>query len=56
VIHPEEQIGIRLEDNIVITENGYINLGEGLPRTVEEIEELMKKDGIIQVLKKNKVY
>jgi len=56
VIHPEEQIGIRLEDNIVITENGYINLGEGLPRTIEEIEELMKKDGVIQVLKKNKVY
>ncbi len=56
IIHPEEQIGIRLEDTIVITEVGYLNLGEGLPRTIEEIEELMKKDGIIQVLKKNKVY
>jgi len=56
VIHPDEEIGIRLEDNIVITENGYLNLGEGLPRTVEEIEELMKKEGIIQVLKKNGVY
>jgi Xaa-Pro aminopeptidase len=29
---------------------------EGLPRTLEEIEELMKKEGIIQVLKKNGVY
>lgn len=56
VIHPDEEIGIRLEDTIVITEEGYINLGEGLPRTVEEVEELMKKEGIIQVLKKNKVY
>ena len=56
VIHPDEEIGIRLEDTIVITEVGYLNLGEGLPRTIEEIEELMKKDGIIQVLKKNKVY
>jgi Xaa-Pro aminopeptidase len=56
VIHPDEEIGVRLEDNIVIAENGYINLGDGLPRTVEEIEELMKKEGIIQVLKKNKVY
>ncbi len=56
VIHPEEEIGIRLEDTIVITEEGYINLGEGLPRTVEEIEELMKEEGIIQVLKRNKVY
>ncbi|MGB9864149.1 MAG: aminopeptidase P N-terminal domain-containing protein [Candidatus Saccharicenans sp.] len=56
VMHPDEEIGVRLEDNIVITESGYLNLGEGLPRTVEEIEELMKKEGIIQVLKKNKVY
>lgn len=56
IIHPEEEIGIRLEDTIVITEVGYLNLGEGIPRTIEEIEELMKKDGIIQVLKKNKVY
>jgi hypothetical protein len=29
---------------------------KGLPRTLEEIEELMKKEGIIQVLKKNGVY
>ncbi|MFQ6070782.1 MAG: aminopeptidase P N-terminal domain-containing protein [Candidatus Aminicenantales bacterium] len=56
VIHPEEEIGIRLEDTIVITEDGFINLGQGLPRTVEEIEQLMKKEGIIQVLKKNKIY
>ncbi len=56
VIHPEEKIGIRLEDTIVITETGYINLAEGLPRTVEEVQELMKLPGIIQILKKNKVY
>ncbi|MFQ5721487.1 MAG: aminopeptidase P N-terminal domain-containing protein [Candidatus Aminicenantales bacterium] len=56
VIHPEEEIGIRLEDTIVITEEGFINLGQGLPRTIEEIEHLMKKGGIIQVLKKNKIY
>ncbi len=56
VIHPEEEIGIRLEDTIVITETGCINLSEGLPRTIEEVKELMDKPGIIQVLKKNKVY
>lgn len=56
VIHPDEEIGVRLEDTIIITENGYLNLGDGLPRTIEEIEKLMEKDGIIQVLKKNKVY
>jgi len=56
VIHPEEEIGIRLEDTIVITKDGYINLGQGLPRTIDEIEELMREDGIIQVLKKNNLY
>ncbi|MBD3412801.1 MAG: M24 family metallopeptidase [Candidatus Aminicenantes bacterium] len=56
VIHPEEEIGIRLEDTIAITETGYINLAEGLPRTVEEVQELMDQPGIIQILKKNEAY
>jgi len=46
----EEEIGIRLEDTIAITETGYENLSLGVPRTVAEIEVLMKKDGILQVL------
>ena len=33
--------GIRIEDNIVITEQGYRILGPHIPRTVEEIEEIM---------------
>ena len=33
--------GIRIEDNIVITEDGYRILGPHIPRTVEEIEEIM---------------
>ncbi len=56
VILPEEEIGIRLEDTIAITEDGYINLSAGLPRTIAEIESLMKKDGIIQILKKQRLY
>lgn len=56
VIHPEEEIGIRLEDTIAITEKGYINLSDGLPRTIEEIETLMSKDGVLQVLKKSGLY
>lgn len=47
----EEEIGIRIEDTIAITESGYENLSPGLPRTVAEIEAVMKKDGILQVLK-----
>jgi Xaa-Pro dipeptidase len=35
--------GIRIEDDILITLDGCINLSKDLPRTVEEIEEFMKK-------------
>ena len=35
--------GVRIEDDILITEEGCVNLSESLPRTVEEIEECMKK-------------
>lgn len=35
--------GVRIEDNIVITEDGSKNLTADLPRKTEEIEELMKK-------------
>ena len=35
--------GVRIEDDILITEEGCVNLSESLPRTVEEIEEFMKK-------------
>lgn len=37
----EEGIGIRLEDNIVVTETGHINLMKNIPIEVEEIESLM---------------
>lgn len=36
-------IGIRIEDDILITDNEPINLSEALPRTIQEIEQLMKK-------------
>jgi len=38
---PEENIGIRLEDNVVITKDGHINLMKNIPIHAEEIESLM---------------
>jgi Xaa-Pro aminopeptidase len=39
----EEGMGIRIENNVWITENGNIDLFEGVPITVEEIEAVMRK-------------
>lgn len=39
----EEKMGIRIENNIWITKDGHIDLFEGIPITVEEIEAAMKK-------------
>lgn len=39
----EEQLGVRIENNIWITEDGNIDLMKDIPITIEEIEEIMKK-------------
>lgn len=39
----EEQIGVRIENNVWITRNGNKDLMKNIPVTVEEIESLMKK-------------
>ncbi len=38
----EEGFGIRIENNILITENGPVDLSADLPREADEIEQLMK--------------
>jgi Xaa-Pro aminopeptidase len=41
-VFPDENLGVRVEDTILITEDGCENLTAGIPRTVEEIEAHMK--------------
>lgn len=38
----EEQLGIRIENNVWITKSGNVDLFKGIPITVEEIERCMK--------------
>jgi Xaa-Pro aminopeptidase len=38
---PEEMIGIRIEDDVVITETGCVVLSKHIPKEVDDIEKLM---------------
>jgi Xaa-Pro aminopeptidase len=40
----EESLGIRIENDILITEEGYLDLMEDIPIEVEEIEAAMAKE------------
>ena len=39
----DEEIGIRIEDNLLITRTGCKNLSSSIPKTVRQIEKLMSK-------------
>ena len=40
---PEDQLAMRLEDVILVTETGYENLSAAVPVEIEEIERLMRE-------------
>jgi Xaa-Pro aminopeptidase len=41
---PEEKMGVRLENNVWVTETGQVDLMAGIPIEADEIEELMAHD------------
>lgn len=41
---PEENTGVRIESNILITHEGYVDLMADIPKEVGEIERLMERD------------
>jgi Xaa-Pro aminopeptidase len=55
-VFPDENLGVRVEDTVLITEDGCENLSAGLPRSIDEIEALMKKKGAVQILKEKGIY
>jgi len=48
LIIPEEKRYIRVEDTVVVTEDGVENLTVDAPLELEEVEQLMKEEGILQ--------
>ncbi len=42
VVEPYMNIGVRIEDDILVTNNGYKNLSSGVPREIDAIEKAMK--------------
>jgi len=39
---PEERLGVRIEDDVLVTEEGYCVLSQNIPKEISEIEEIFK--------------
>ena len=45
---PEDEIYVRLEDMLLVTEDGVENLSADVPMEIAEIESIMKEKGLLQ--------
>lgn len=45
---PEERLYIRIEDTVLLTESGIENLTGAAPTELDDVEKLMKEEGILQ--------
>jgi Xaa-Pro aminopeptidase len=50
---PEENLGVRIEDDVLITDSGYKLLSERLPRDPDEIERIMTEGAKARVAEEN---
>lgn len=39
---PQEKLGVRIEDDVLVTESGYCVLSQNIPKEIEEIEAIRK--------------
>jgi Xaa-Pro aminopeptidase len=46
---PEENLYVRMEDVVAVTANGVENFTDFLPAKLDDIERLMREDGVLQM-------
>ncbi|MDP2916073.1 MAG: aminopeptidase P N-terminal domain-containing protein [Candidatus Aminicenantes bacterium] len=51
-VWPGENLGVRVENTVLVTDTGCENLSAGIPRQIAEIEDLMRKSAAARTAKK----